>query len=166
MTVNMHRKGITAVVAIVLLLMMTVAAAGMAYMWVMGIQQKTAETTNEDLDRQQQLASTRLTIESIWKETAAPYAGNISFAVRNTGAMSFDNMTGFTVYIDGKMDTAAIDMTANGLGQTLSSNEVKAVKTKVPWPLTGKAVEIELVTPAGYKFSKKCGVVSSTVTTC
>ena len=47
MTENTSKKGITAVVAIVLLLMMTIAAAALAYAWISQMQ-KGAQGTGDE----------------------------------------------------------------------------------------------------------------------
>ncbi len=62
----MHRKGITAVVAIVLLLMMTVAAAGLAYMWVGGMQTGVQKDTTTQAETIQQQASDCMKVDNTY----------------------------------------------------------------------------------------------------
>lgn len=61
----MHRKGVEAVVAIVLLLMMTVSAAGIAYVWTSSIQKDVQETGTAQTQKLVEQASSCMSIDSV-----------------------------------------------------------------------------------------------------
>ncbi len=115
---NSKRKGITPVIAIVLLLMMTVAAAGMAYMWIMSLQEDMEETANEGIAKQRRDASSAITIESVWKD---PAGLDIQFVIRNSGTYTFTatELGQFGYYIDGVPITVGTKCTGlAGAGST------------------------------------------------
>jgi len=91
---KLKRKGITPVIAIVLLLMMTVAAAGVAYLWIMNLQEGMEETANEGIEKQQRDSSAAITIESVWKNGLAT-----SFLIRNSGTHTFQIQRWAILYI-------------------------------------------------------------------
>ena len=78
------RKGITPVIALVLLLMMTVAAAGMAYIWFQDVQQETQDTVSDSLaERTGQMAGA-VSIDAVYED-----ADVTQVAIRNTGSTTF-----------------------------------------------------------------------------
>ncbi|MDY6769578.1 MAG: archaellin/type IV pilin N-terminal domain-containing protein [Candidatus Nanohaloarchaea archaeon] len=81
------RKGITPVVAMVLLLMMTVAAAGAAYIWTQGI------ISGQQQEAEQQL-NTELTVRDIQCDADN---GRLDYLFSNTGDQAID-ASAVTVY--------------------------------------------------------------------
>jgi len=94
--VLMAKKGITAVIATVLLLMMTVAAAGVSYSWIMGMQKDVQKSTEAKYANDASKTDSKLSIDSMWNQ-----AGNIQFTIRNTGTYAFKDLTKFSFYVDG-----------------------------------------------------------------
>lgn len=80
------RKGITPVIAIVLLLMMTVAAAGMAYVWVRGVQEDTQKSVGDTLKTKTEQMSGEVTIDNVYENGTADV---FLISVRNTGTVTF-----------------------------------------------------------------------------
>lgn len=78
------RKGITPVIAIVLLLMMTVAAAGMAYVWVTGVQQETQNAVSESMRERTAQMGGGITIDAVYEDNNVT-----TVAIRNTGSITF-----------------------------------------------------------------------------
>lgn len=113
------RKGITPVIATVLLLMMTVAAAGLAYTWVMGIQTQAQAGITTQMQQQQQAAQSSIAIDSVWNESIGT-TGTLAFSLKNTGAYTFlvSEVNNFKLYIDGKPADASVS-TLDGKAQTI-----------------------------------------------
>jgi flagellin-like protein len=89
------RKGIDAVVAVILLLLMTIAAAGAAYLWITRLSTMVQTTAQESFLEQQRKQGTRYSLDSIWNVTT-----DLVFTVRNTGSYDipgadFDKSTMF-----------------------------------------------------------------------
>ncbi len=99
------RKGITPIIAIVLLLMMTVAAFGLTFVWVQSTQQDLMKKTGDEITGVTDKASAQIAIESIYNDTAS---GNITITLRNTGRYNFEDTADFTIYLDGKLQTSDI----------------------------------------------------------
>lgn len=80
----MLRKGITPVIAIVLLLLITVGAVGVVYSQF----QNLADTNpSEQVARQQKIQNTELTYDSVYKDTSdASGDETINITLRNTGS--------------------------------------------------------------------------------
>ncbi len=120
------RRGITPIVAIILLLLMTIAAAGAAYVWITRLQSIITTGATEQFIQQQQKQNTRLSIETIWAENptnpswppngTAPSQNILFFVIRNTGTydiptVDFDRTT---IYVDGKLITFGSNQTGAG----------------------------------------------------
>ncbi len=80
------RKGITPVIALVLLLMMTVAAAGMAYVWFMDVQEETQSTVQESLSQRTDQMAGAIVIDLVY-ETGAATSSEV--LIRNTGSVDY-----------------------------------------------------------------------------
>ncbi len=106
---KLKRKGITPVIAIVLLLMMTVAAAGVAYLWIMDLQEGMAETADEGINKQRTDASAAVRVVSAWKD-----GPNIAFTLKNTGTYTFSatELAKFSYYFNGKYNDGSLFGTA------------------------------------------------------
>ncbi len=86
------RKGITPVIALVLLLMMTVAAAGMAYIWFQDVQQETQDSVSDSLTQRTDQMAGAVVIDAVYEDTNVAQV-----AVRNTGSVTFS--TDVIVYV-------------------------------------------------------------------
>jgi len=157
MTLNTAKKGITAVVAIVLLLMMTVASAGLAYMWISQMQTGTQQKTTEQLNAQQQQMQGALAIESAWNSGVPPALGNLQFAIRNVGttALSFGAGSNVQFYVDGVLTGTPATLTAVG---TLAPGAASTalIDTGSAYPAAGVSKTIKIVTKDGVTAEYKC----------
>lgn len=95
------RKGITPVIAIVLLLMMTVAIAGVAYVWLTKVQEDIQKGTEGVIKEKTEAMKASVSIDSIWKTGTAPDY-YIALTVRNAGSHVYTRteVEGFKVYLD------------------------------------------------------------------
>jgi len=90
------KKGISAVIAIVLILMITIALAAMAYVWFTTVFGEISEEAGESAGDVTESMQTRFSIE------AAKYNltnNTVDVSVRNTGTGTVD-LTNVAVYID------------------------------------------------------------------
>lgn len=144
------RKGITPVIAIVLLLMMTVAAAGMAYVWIMSLQEGIAADTDADIARLQDQKNTRLEIVSVYNDTAT---GDLNFIFKNSGSRVFTpaEAGNIKIYIDGQMKSlpAACSTSITSQGTTCTYAPAVGPTAYPTEPGRNGAVEIKVEPPLG-----------------
>ncbi len=136
------KKGISAVIAVIMLLMITVALIGMAYVWVSSAFSQVTETTGESLKKGTETMATRFVIVSAWNGTESTREINIS--LQNTGEANIQldqlsyllkgiDLGAGNVYYESKTpdgvlepgEKAKIYVSANGI---YSCNEVLTVK--------------------------------------
>lgn len=154
----MAKKGITAVIATVLLLMMTVAAAGVSYTWIMDMQKSIQKDTEEKYASDVAKTNAELNIDSMWKNGA-----KINFTLRNTGTYTFSNLSKFTFYVDG----ARIDPvpTASLTGK-LFPGDIITITTSVDFPPVDAPKTIMLVAETGTKVTYRCKITVITQSYC
>ena len=144
------KKGITAVVAIVLLLMMTVGAAGLAYVWVTNLQNKVQDTTGSNVKSMADEQGARIIIDSIWNNTGATDAagatcptGCISFNLRNTGTYPFEKSMLMFYVGSGTFTPSPV------YSGTLDSKSTMTVRTNSPYPAKGQSKTVKVTTEIG-----------------
>lgn len=74
------KRGITPIIAIILLLLMTVAAAGAAYLWITKIQGMMTESITGGFLSGQKAENTKICIDTPWKDST-----DLKFTIRNCG---------------------------------------------------------------------------------
>ncbi len=99
-------KGITPVIAIVLLLMVTIALVGFSFVWFQGVFQQTAETAGRGVEHQSAQIGTNFRIDN---------ADNFYVAIRNS---DINALSGLEFYIDDSLvpHQSHGDVTAGGTG--------------------------------------------------
>ncbi len=146
------RKGITPVIAIVLLLMMTVAAAGMAYVWIMSLQEDIAEDTERDLDNLNKQKSARLSVSAVWKN-----AGNIDLIIKNAGTYVYTpaDCANIEILVGGTMMAPGSCASITGQGTTCTVSSATVFPT-----VAGDigAVTIKVIAPIGMGDTYRCSV--------
>lgn len=110
------RKGITPVVAIILLLLMTIAAAGAAYLWITKLQGILAESAQGSWVDTQRKTNSKISIESIYNDTN----GHLYLVLRNVGTYDFttSDQSKITLYIDEQLKTQRSSTGASDLPTT------------------------------------------------
>ncbi len=113
------KKGITPVISIILLLLISVAAAGALYLWYSRSQEDVASTAQTGMEKQTEQSSYRMNIESIWKVD-----NQLCLSVRNTGVEDYtaSEVEGTGIYINGTLvdwDSSAAAALAEGDSQTI-----------------------------------------------
>ena len=96
---NTKKKGLTPIIATVLLLMLTIVAFGMAYVWLSKMQNNTQNTISNQVSQVAGQLGNYLNIISVYKDTS----GNTVVVVKNTGnaAISANMLGNATLLIDG-----------------------------------------------------------------
>ncbi|MFH1127155.1 MAG: archaellin/type IV pilin N-terminal domain-containing protein [archaeon] len=154
--IGLKRKGITPVIAIVLLLMMTVAAAGMAYVWIMSVQEGIASDTDQDISNLQDEKNTRLEIVNVYNDS-----GEIGMTIRNAGTHVFSaaEAAAIGLYIDGvSVDISTVCTALKGQGTTC---EISGSTTSEDYPTvvgSDGAREIKVVPPLGTGDVHNCAI--------
>lgn len=158
----MNRKGITPVIAIVLLLMMTVAAAGLAYSWIMSMQETAQAGISEDISARMETMRAGITIISVWQTGATPDTG-ISMAIKNSGSSTFQDaeIDDFQVFVDGKPPTT---------GGCLADSDIGPGKTftcthDAAFPGSGESVTIRVSPTVGNAVSYVCSIPTGSAQT-
>jgi len=163
---NSKRKGITPVIAIVLLLMMTVAAAGMAYVWIMGLQEDIQEQSNEGVEKQQRDTAAAISIVSAWNDTTSTM---IAFTIKNTGTYTFsaDEIAQFTYYFNGVYnDGTAFGTPCVGLGEPGSVCQVVSDEGFPATPGRAGQVNIKVDPPFGSTSPYSCATKTASDNSC
>jgi flagellin-like protein len=90
-------RGITPIIAIILLMLITVSAAGAAFIWIQLVQGQIAEETQTGLTSNLMQIHGRLSIESAWNQTS-----RICMIIRNTGTFDYEqaDLLEMAVYIN------------------------------------------------------------------
>lgn len=109
-------KGISAVIAVVLILMITVALASMAYVWFTTVFRTITVGTEEAATGGIAAMATKFTIESAHNATTDTWTG-IAVTIRNTGTKNID-MDTIAAYVKGvsKTDDATGTLTPGMTG--------------------------------------------------
>ena len=120
--IKMKRKGITPIIAIVLLLMMTVAAFGMTFVWVQKTQGEIQDGVSDEVTNMMGKNAAQFSIESVYNDSTG---GLIAVIIRNSGTYSFSDGSQFKIYVDGLPTThdnkRSIHRNNNARGLQLSS---------------------------------------------
>lgn len=177
-----YLKGITPVISIILLLVITVGAVGVAYTQFQGILN---QNTEQQVAEQQQVRNTELVFDSVYRnntdtsrETAAPDVINIT--VRNTGSVTVNlsQSMQLSVVPEGSDSSLSIDVYGDTHGENhcfdrgvgspqLEPGDSFTCKTSVAYPSGTESVGLEIsMTGADKSWSYTCSPSSSTSVTC
>jgi len=147
--VSYMKKGITAVVAIVLLLMMTVGAAGLAYVWVTGLQNKAQDTTGSNVRQMSDESGAKIVVDSVWNSTSVSddglscNDGCIAFNVRNTGSYIFDKSK-MSFYVSNTKFEPTVAYSGN-----FGPKAIMEIKTGTAYPSAGQSKTVKVTTEIG-----------------
>ena len=153
-----NRRGITPIIAIILLLMMTIAIAGIAYTWLQGMQMSIQTSTENTSNTLLEEMNVMLYLDGITTEcSAGATQNNTTIYVRNKGTANAKNIN---LYVNNVLAnngtiplianlTAGAMFTVNGSSAGISQLRNIAQKSN---PLI-KAVSDQSVTEAIFKIS-------------
>jgi flagellin-like protein len=150
-----NRKGITPIISVILLLMMTIAIAGLAYTWLQRMQASVTNQTEESATRMLQGLNTQIRVDGVSLINCTGSDANVSIYFRNTGVNTANNLQ---LYISDQFISEA-NMTEldPGVSGNFSYEWVPALEDvpKNQWNDTYKAVKIasdEGVFESNWKF--------------
>jgi len=151
-------RAITPIIAVILLVLITISAAGVAFVWIQVVQGQVASESEAGLSSSMMQLHGQMTIESVWNETG----GHLCMIVRNSGTYPYDRATllQMVFYIDGQpymMNATTLPLTISP-GDRLpvclcNSTETGSPDCKGPlsqgYTYTGDVLDITLEVPAG-----------------
>ncbi len=146
----MSRKGVTPTIAAILLITISVAAAGAAYTFIINAQQETARGFEEKLRQEELEDKSDLNIEHMYQ---SPATGDAVMMVRNTGSITLqveqDDEKYWTMFADGT------PIGSGGTGWTyqsgpqvdfeLSPSDIVTLNTTVSYPAPSTSKVFKLV---------------------
>lgn len=154
----MNSKGITPVIATVLLMTITVAATASAYTFMTGIQDDFMENTEDRLNNQEKETQSDINIETAYNSTD----GYVMLSVRNTGSLTLDvedsdGNKAWDLFIDGRPVDGGTGWEHRGSAKTaLAPQETIGINTTVTFPADDSDTLIKLTGPNGVSDSKVC----------
>ena len=162
----MNKKGVTAIIATVLLLMMTVAAAGVSYTWMMGMQKGIQKSTQDKYNADFAKVNGKLSIDSMWCASDPCTPGStIEFTLKNTGTFTFSDTSKFNVYFDG-VPLPATDVTYD-ISAGLVPGNVTIVSIDRPFPTDVYTPNtIRVVADGGVSVAYLCEITNPAQTYC
>lgn len=156
------RKGVTPVIATVLLLTISVGAAASAYTFLSGTQKQVGESIESDLSDREKKQNSDLNIEYAYNNSN----GFVVLNVRNTGSISLeleeDNEKIWSLYADGKPVSSSAGSSGKGWKyynspqDILDPNSVISINTTKQFPQRGESIAFRLVGQYGVKDSHVC----------
>lgn len=182
----MARKGITPVIAIVLLLLITVGAVGVVYTQF----QSLTGNPSQELEDQKQVQNTEISFSSVYNNDTSQNSDNadtINITVRNTGSVAFDVAEDMNIrYLpDGSSgnglayDQFPAEDKITGLSESercfheqggdevVNPSEEYTCSTGIKFPNAGSSVEIQVsLSGAEKSWSYTCSPSTSSSVTC
>lgn len=180
----LQRKGITPVIAIVLMLLITIGAVGLVATQFRGI--ITGSDTSEKLSSQEKVRNTKISFSSVYNNDTDKNGGDaadtVNITVRNTGSVAVnmssdlsiqyvpDGSSGsglpFTTYPDTTMsETECFD--THGGEERLDPKDSYTCKTGIKFPEPNENIEIQIsMNGADKSWTYTCSSPTSDSVTC
>lgn len=157
----MSSKGITPVIATVLLILVSVAATISAFTFLTGIQEDAQRSWEQKFNDQELESKSDINIEFMYNKSH-----NLYLSVRNTGSITVpvkeDGQRLWDLYIDGKpVDGDSKDWRLTGSKKSagtvnIDAQETVTVNTTVRFPSDGEDKGVEISGPYGVTASSVC----------
>lgn len=153
----MNSKGITPVIATVLLMTITVAATASAYTFMTGIQDDFMETTEDRLSNQERQTQSDINIETAYNSTD----GYIILRIRNTGSLTLsveeDGEKLWDMFINGvPLEGGKGWKHINGAKTSLAPQDTIGINTTEKYPSSGTDTLIQITGPNSVTDTKVC----------
>lgn len=149
------RKGLTPVLATVLLMTISVAATGSAYVFLTELQKEAQESAKQRLSEQQQEAKASVNMRTVYNGTD----GYTVFNLQNTGSVTLtieeDDNKRLNLYVDGRPD----DWTYAGSGGAtvrINPSQSKLINTTEPFPDPGETQNLRVTGPKNTGDAHSC----------
>lgn len=143
------RKAITPIIATILLLMMTIAAAGFVFTFVIGLQNMTQSATYEQTRVYTVQQSAKVKVDYVFNSSNL-----IAVAVKNIGSYTYttSDMSNFRVLINGIPKT----IPSANWGTSLAPGSTVEVNTSEAWGTVGRTLILRVIPPFGDEGSYTC----------
>jgi flagellin-like protein len=154
----MNSKGVTPVVATVLLMTITVAATASAFTFMNGIQQDFRDNTEDNLNDRQKRSQSDINIETAYNSTD----GYILLSVRNTGSLTLeveddDGNKLWNLFIDGRpVDDGTGWKHRDSVKKSVAPQSTVGINTTKKFPKDDSDTLIKITGPNGVSDSKVC----------
>ncbi len=147
------KKGISAVVAVIMLLMITVALVGMAYVWLSSAFTGVTKTTGEAIEKRTETIITNFVINGAWNETIGGVT-YINISLQNIGTTEIP-IESMSVMVNG-IDAGAITVVSESqtVDGALSPNEKATISVSKPAAVStpcGAEVEVKYASVSAIK---------------
>jgi len=150
-------KGITPIIAIVLLLLMTVAAAGSAYLWFTSTQGRIQQQVSGRITS----TGSNIQFQIVGLECKNNVSGglqdNVSFYIRNQGD-SIANDKNWVITLINAENDATLDSTTFNLGVATGGTNSTTVSFANTTYSSGQTIVVRLNAPGGGEQSATCTV--------
>lgn len=157
----MSSKGITPVIATVLLILVSIAATGAAFTFLIDIQEQTQENYENKFDDQELETKSSIGIEFMYNKSH-----NLYLSVRNTGSITIPVKENkehlWDLYIDGTPlngDSKSWNLTGDKKDAetvTIDAQETVTINTTVMFPAEGEDTAVEIAGPYSISASSVC----------
>lgn len=143
----MNRKGVTPIVATMLLMLIAVGAVASASVFLEGTLTDVQQGLEDQLAREDRIESSDITIETAYQGTA----GFLLVDVRNSGSVTLDIESDgnkqWNLYVDGRPQRWEYVDTSNGGDESLNPNGVISINTTTSFPATDNSKELSFNAP-------------------
>jgi archaellum component FlaG (FlaF/FlaG flagellin family) len=148
-------KGLTPVIATVLLMTISVAATGSAYIFLTDLQSEAQESARDRLSEQEREAQSSINMRTVYRGAD----GYTVFNLQNTGSVSIaieeDGSRLLDVYVDGQQ----VDWDYVGSGSStvrLNPSQSKVINSTETFPGNGDAQQLLATGPDGTEDAHTC----------
>jgi len=143
----MNSKGVTPIVATMLLMVIAVGAVASASVFLEGTLQDVQDGLEDQLQREDRIESSDITVETV-------YQGNSGFIladVRNSGSVTLEIEENsnklWNLYIDGRPQQWTYVDTSKGGDESLNPNGVVSINTTTAFPAPDSSKEVRFNAP-------------------
>jgi len=136
----LNNKGITPIISVILLLMMTIAVAGLAYTWLQGLQGSVQTSTENRTEALLGDIHVSLKLDSAELMNCTGNKANVSVHFRNSGTHAANNVQ---LFVDNRhINSANKTILAAGATANFTYTDVSGLKN-VAWVNTTRTFRIE-----------------------
>jgi len=155
----MNKKGITPVIATILLLLMTVAAAGTAYFWMVSVQSKIQTGVSTGIEQQ-------LTQAQYQVKLAGVVCNNMTYKITIMNVGPNDIPSGNATLVVTNGTTGATIAVVTNTSSLIARNSVQLIVfnlSTATLPGAGNVTGVKITLPGGAEASDSCTLLSGSV---
>ncbi len=161
------RKGITPILSVVLLLMMTIAVFGITYTWITDSSGDIQSSAEENIAGTKVKMSAQVNIVSVYRDSTS---GNLALTLRNTGSYAYSNSGSsnnpYNIVVTLDDQPASISSTKDySTGSSVTGDFKKGdtinIVTATAFPTNSGVHKIKVNMPNGISDEYTCSVIGS-----